>query len=439
MKRITACIAAAFLAFLPVGCAEVKPQDAGNFAITSDAGNVDQNGATFTITEGGSYTLTGTMPNGRVVISAGEEETVQLVLKGVSITCSSDSAISAVKAGKLKIKVADGTVNTVSTDIPATDNRGEEGVAAIYGACDVQLTGTGSLTVMSAQGNGIHAQDDLKLKEVNLAVTAHNNALKGNDSVLIESGIITAVAGTGDGIKTVNGDRGSGGKQRGDISVIGGSVSINAATDGLDAAHDITVSGGNLTITCGDDALYTVGGLTVSGGKIDIPEAHEGIEAHIVTISGGETRIFATDDGVNATQSGKNKKDGLITVSGGKLFVEASGSNVDGIDANGDYVQTGGFVVVSNPGANTSGTKSAIDTDGAITVTGGIVLALGTVPGESGGVRLPEGYILLEQEVSAGTHTFTCGGTSEAFELKADVAGGWIWAEGITADSFAID
>lgn len=62
---------------------------------------------------------------------------------------------------------------------------------------------------------------------------------------------------------------------------------------------------------------------------------------------------------------------GNVTVSGGTIRIDAGG---DGIDSNGDLNVSGGETYVSGP---TSDGDSALDYDGAATVTGGTIVAAG--------------------------------------------------------------
>ena len=511
---------------------------AGGFTVTTDDGSVSQSGTTFTISAAGTYVLTGTLTDGRVVVDAPEDAEIELDLSNASITCSYDSPIYVKSAGKVKIKSLEGTKNYVNdTRALQTNEADTTGAAAIYALCDLDVVGKGALTVTATYNNGIHTKDDLEIKNVTLTVTAPNNALKGNDSVTIESGTLTLISTRGDGIKTENSDVSSKGNRRGIITVNGGTVTIYSACDGIDASYDvvisgtpvitinthayseytasdckkttstkgvkksadsakgikadnqitisggaivinamddgihantdvaladkstplgnITITGGSITITAADDGIHADGTLQIDGGYVNVLNSHEGLEGHYVNVNGGEIYVYATDDGVNATSSNGRSSDGLITVTGGKMVVEVAGRDVDGIDSNGSYKQTGGFVVVSNPAADSSGNMSAVDADGQVSVTGGIIIALGTVPGNGGGAgggrggrfgmggmtsssSLPSGYVTLSGTLSAGTHTFTFGSTTETFTLKASVSSGWIWASGISSSNYSL-
>lgn len=520
--------------------AAAKTQNSSDFEIATEDGTVTLSGSTYTITSGGTYVVTGTLSDGQIIIDAGEEDEVELDLSGASITCSYDSPIFAKNAGKLKIKAVEGTVNVVSDARTANVSEAETaGSAAIYAECDLNLAGKGTLAVTAGYNNGIHCKDDLKIKNLTLTVTAPNNALKGNDSVTIESGSVTVISTAGDGIKTVNSDVSSKGNQRGSVTVSGGTVNIFSAGDGIDAAYDviisgdaaivinthsyssytlssakktsasngvtksaesskgikadnqvvisggsvtircmddgihanggvalengskstgnISISGGLVSIECADDGIHAEGTILIEGGYVDVVNSHEGLEGHCITVNDGEIHVYATDDGLNATSSsGSRSADGVITVNGGLMIVEVGGRDVDGVDSNGNYVQTGGIVIVSNPNADSSGNTSAVDVDSSVSVTGGIIVALGTVPGGGNmgggnmrggrfgiggmgsGSSLPSGYVTYNGSLNAGSHTFSFGDVNVSFTLKSGVSGGWIWASGLSSGSYTL-
>jgi hypothetical protein len=515
----------------------------GDFKIVTSDGTVSKNGNTYTITSQGTYVLSGDLTDGQIVINAGDGDEVEIDLENAHISCSYDSPIYAVSADKVKIKAIEGTTNSVSDlrSYSAGEND-TEGSAAIYALCDLNLIGTGTLNVTAKNyNNGIHTKDDLKIKDVVLTVSATNNALKGNDSVTIESGRITAVSTGGDAIKTDNSDISSKGNQKGSVTISGGTVTLTAADDGIDAAYDVVISGGdieiikaggkgicannavniesgeltvkysaddavhanndnalengetpegNVTIFGGtinivntaDDGIHADGTLLIKGGDINIEMSHEGLEGHYITIEDGNVYVYADDDALNATSLSNWSSDGMITISGGNVVAEVSGRDVDGIDSNGSYVQTGGFVVTSNPNSDGNGNMSAMDIDGSISITGGITVALGSDPqssgmagfgggmggfgghgggmngqrggmggfgggmggfgGQGGGMgisTLPTGYVAYSSRLSAGQHTFVYNGVTYDFTLKNTVSGGWIWAEGITDSNYSLN
>lgn len=223
-----------------------------DFTVTSDTSDgVTQSGSVYTITKAGEYTVAGLLSEGQLIVDAGDEDEITIVLNGTSITCSSGSPIYVKNASEVKIKSEENTFNEV------IDNRAEAtedssdvaGNAAIYATCDLKLVGKGALVVTANYNNGIQSKDDLSFKNVIVKVTAVNNAVKGNDAVDIESGNIIAISAKGDGIKTSNSSISNKGNQKGIVTITGGNIDIYAACDGIDASYGADISGdGNLNI-----------------------------------------------------------------------------------------------------------------------------------------------------------------------------------------------
>lgn len=224
----------------------------GDFTVTSDTSDgVTQSGSVYTITKAGEYTVTGLLSEGQLIVDAGGEDEVTIILNGTSITCSSGSPIYVKNASEAKIKSEENTFNEViDKRAEATEDSSDDaGNAAIYATCDLKLVGKGALVVTGNYNNGIQSKDDLSIKNVIVKVTAVNNAIKGNDAVDIESGDIIAISTKGDGIKTSNSSLSNKGNQKGIVTITGGNIDVYAACDGIDAAYGVNISGdGNLNI-----------------------------------------------------------------------------------------------------------------------------------------------------------------------------------------------
>lgn len=224
----------------------------GDFTVTSDTSDgVTQSGSVYTITKAGEYTVTGLLSEGQLIVDAGDEDDVTIVLNGTSITCSSGSPIYVKNASEVKIKSEENSFNEVIDNrTEATEDSSDDAVnAAIYATCDLKLVGKGALVVTGNYNNGIQSKDNLSIKNVIVKVTAVNNAVKGNDAVDIESGNIIAISAKGDGIKTSNSNISNKGNQKGIVTITGGNIDVYAACDGIDAAYVVDISGdGNLNI-----------------------------------------------------------------------------------------------------------------------------------------------------------------------------------------------
>ena len=249
---------------------EEKVEIEGDFTITGSESGVTLDGNVYTITEAGTYTLSGKLAEGRIVVTVPDDGEVTLLLSGTSITSSENAVIWATEAGKLTVKSAENTYNEI-TDLrdAKTEDDDTQGAGAITAFCDLNLTGKGSLVITGSYNNGVHTKDDLKIKNVTLKVTAPNNALKGNDSVTVESGDLILISTGGDGIKTENTDISSKGNQRGTVALEGGTIAIMAACDGIDASYDVTVSEGvTLSVKTANYSEYS--GEVVSSSSVEM-------------------------------------------------------------------------------------------------------------------------------------------------------------------------
>ena len=112
-----------------------------------NSSNVQIEDEVVTIKAAGVYVLSGTLTDGTIVVDAGDDDNVQLVLDGVSITAADYAAIYAKNADKVFVTLAEGAGNslTVSGDYVQTDDNNVD--AVIFAKCDLTLNGTGSLTV----------------------------------------------------------------------------------------------------------------------------------------------------------------------------------------------------------------------------------------------------------------------------------------------------
>lgn len=211
------------------------------FSLTYEAGEIEPEGSVYTITAAGEYSLCGALTDGQILVDAGDEAEVKLILKDAAISCSFGAPIYVKSAAEVSVKAEEGTYNTVS-DQRTGSAEGVEDDAAIFAACDLKLVGQGTLIVTAVFDNGVKSKDDLSLKNLTLKVTAVGNALKGNDSVTVKSGNLLLISTASDGVKTENSDLSAKGNQRGTISIQGGQVDVYAARDGLSAAYNVEIS-----------------------------------------------------------------------------------------------------------------------------------------------------------------------------------------------------
>ena len=387
-----------------------------------------------TISEAGIYILSGKY-EGMILIEAGEDEKVQLVLKNAALTNEDGPAIYVRSADKVFITAAEGTVNTISDgsayslidDDTALD-------AAVFSRDDLTINGTGELIINGNYKHAVVSKDDLIVTTKDLTVNAANVGLNGKDSVKLSDATVSITAGS-DGIRSESGTdadtgfvyvmdsavtivsgkdgiqaetsfiaentainitTGSGSNTRSTdttesfkgikagISIIidGGSYQINALDDAIHTNGSLRISAGEFTLQSRDDGIHANGMIEISNGTMDI-SAFEGIEATYILISGGDITIQASDDGINGAHK-SSQYTPTVEITGGTVTVTMSAGDTDGIDSNGNVIITGGTVSVNG--------NSAFDYDGSVTFTGGTVYVNGqqvsTLPNQMMGGRM---------------------------------------------------
>ena len=360
--------------------------------------------------------------------------------------------------------------------------------------CKDDLVITGGTYVVNSASHGIDANDSVRVADANITIDAGKDAIHCENSddtakgfVYISGGTIKAEA-EGDGIAasaymqiesgtidllvgggSENGSKahsdhfggfmggGPGGGRPGGMGpgnsqtteaeenstsmkglksansmlISGGSITINSADDAIHSDVSLTINGGTFTIASGDDAIHAEDTLTVTAGKIDISESYEGLEALHIDVRGGDIKLVASDDGLNAaggtdqsgTEGGRDgmfgggpggmgggrpggggfggmsgNSNGSIKVSGGNLYINSSG---DGMDANGTLEISGGYTVVVGP---TQGDTATLDYDKSGIITGGTFIGTGAAGMAQSFSDSDQGVIALQVgNQSAGT------------------------------------
>lgn len=302
----------------------------------------------FDLTEDTVMELSGVF-YGNIVAVVDDEVQLELVFKGLTLYSYEACPIYLEGGDKVTISAKKETENLI---FDLREAVGEEDIsAAIYATSDLSLQGKGTLYVTSEHNNGIHTKDDLKVKNLTLTVECEDNALKGNDSVTIESGTITLIAHSGDGIKTKNSDLSSKGKQRGTVSILGGDILIYAASDGIDAAYNAEIS---------ETDSLTLQIFTGQYSKYTTTEA----------VSTGATSLALTN---TATNSGSGFGNGQ-TAPGtpGGSFGGNSGFSGGRPGENGGFGGNGGFAGMNEGNPDKSETsQKGIKADNEILISGG--------------------------------------------------------------------
>ena len=380
---------------------------------------------TLTITQAGTYVLTGIGKNIKLVVEAADTDQVHLVFQNLTLE-GEGTLLQINKAQEVVISLAEGSQNAL-TESQASDD--EKVKATIHSQVPLTLNGTGNLTLTALTKNALEVEDDLKVLGGTYTVKAANHGFKAEGALAIEAATLTIEAGK-DGLHAEHDET----TERANISLNPTQLSIAATEDGVDAGNELTIKGGTITVS----------------------QSEEGLEARVIRQLGGDVTIKSSDDGVNASagsssktsdtsatskttdasatsntadtsssasqatatpaatsqadQANKDKNATLpsppagqappqggqppqngqgpggmppggqeesdpslqIILEGGTLTIDAEG---DGIDSNGTVSISGGSLVVNG---SVQGGNGPLDAAGDITITGGTVWALGT-------------------------------------------------------------
>ena len=398
-------------------------------------------GTDVSITAAGTYVFSGDCDNGSITVKKGVTG-VTIVLNGLTLTNDDSAAITLNKTAEASLIAAAGTTNTVADTEGSND---ENAAVKVKSGASLSIGGTGTLTVDGNAKNGIKGAADavITVAEVKLNINAADDGLSCDDELNITGGTLSITAG-GDAVKaspdtgdTENPDTTS----LGNVTISGGTLTLNATEDGIQADGDLTISGGTFhvktngghTTALTDDSAsckgFKAGGaLTVTGGTLTVDSADDALHASTdVTISGGTLTLATGDDGVHAdndlvigakgasststpriniTASYEGLEGTTVTVYSGDIDVVASDDGVnaanstlgersdkyaisiaggdlyidagsDGLDSNNDINITGGKVEVYGADAMMD---AAIDYDGTFTLSGGTLFGAGMEP-----------------------------------------------------------
>ena len=235
-------------------------------------------------------------------------------------------------------------------------------------------------------------------------------------------------------------------KAESEINISGAAINISSTDDGIHANSDsgvletgedgkgiISISGGTITISTGDDGIHADKELNITDGYINVLTSYEGLEAITINISGGQSFVYAADDGINAC-TGDGSSTPLINITGGYVDVTTGSGDTDGIDSNGSYTQSGGMVFVKG-GSSSGQVSGSIDVDGNITITGGTCVALGGICETP--VNSVNAYVFSSVSFNAGSYSVKDSSGNEiiSFTLNNSYSNSWICTSALTTNT----
>ncbi len=225
------------------------------------------------------------------------------------------------------------------------------------------------------------------------------------------------------------------------ISIVSKDDGIHARMDKLESGAtglgNVFLTGSYIQIKAMDDAIHADHILEIRDGTVDIVESHEGMEANIVNIAGGECHVHADDDGINAMAGIQWPQ---VNISGGYLEITTMQGDTDGIDSNGDVTISGGTIIVK-AGSSRGLVAGSIDVEGNLTVSGGTIIALGGI------CEMPSNqdvctYINDSLRLAKGSYSFKDAKGSEilSFELDEEYKSIWLSSDQIKkGNSYVIE
>ncbi len=340
--------------------------------ITGETDGVAINGQTVTITAEGTYIFSGTLSEGQIVVDA-DNAKVQIVFDNVDITCASSAAVYVKSAEKVFVTLAEGSQNTLrNTDeyVAIDDNNID---AVIFAKSDLTLNGTGSLTIVSAEGHGIVSKDDLKITGGTYDITAAGHALSGKDSVRIADGTFILTAEK-DGIHAENADD----EEKGYIYIADGDFTITSDGDGMDASNIVQIEDGTFDITAG-------------GGAANSQKTHEsdmpggGMSQNIERPDGESMpQMGEKPDGENMPQDTTTDESGTSTKgikAGGGMYLNGGTYQIDSAD---DSIHSNANITIADGTYTLATGDDGVHADDALTVNGGTITVTESYEGLEG-------------------------------------------------------
>lgn len=431
---------------------------------SAEAGSdsVKISGSAVSVTEEGTYILSGSLDDGMIIIDAPDTAKVRLVLSGVNINCETSAALYILSADKVFVTLADGSENTLSNGgtFTAIDDNSIDG--AVFSKQDLTLNGTGSLSVISPAGHGVVCKDDLVITGGTYDVTSASHGLDVNDSVCITGDVSLTIDAGKDGIHSENNDDDS----LGLVYIFGGVIAVESEGDGISAGASMQIEDGVFQILAGGGSengskensgfyggfmgrtpgrssqsseaqtdqtsmkgIKSAGAMMISRGDFSIDSADDAVHSNAsITVAGGVFEIATGDDAFHA--------DDTLTVTDGQINISES---YEGLEALHLDIQGGDIALVaSDDGLNAAGGTDfsgmtggrdgmfggpgggmSSNSDGSITISGGTlsVTASGDGIDANGSVEISGGMIAIVGPAQGDTATLD-------YDTSAVITGG---------------
>lgn len=219
-----------------------------------------------------------------------------------------------IESGNFTITTFNGSQNTATTEDSAKGLKSELSIVIGGGLIVIDsyddavhsnqaLKITGGTLILSTKDDAIHAETTLLIEDGTINIVSSYEGLEASQ-VIIQGGTITLNA-SDDGINAADDSETTRGTYNKDLFILieGGYVSVSAGGDGLDSNGTILMTGGTVIVhgptSSQDAALDADGGVVVNGGLL-IAAGSLGMVEHPATNSTQNTVSFAFSQTQNA-------------------------------------------------------------------------------------------------------------------------------------------
>jgi hypothetical protein len=258
----------------------------------------------------------------------------------------------------------------------------------------VIISGNGSLQATANTKHALASDGHVRLRDGTVTLTAYQkDGVRANDAFVMDGGDLGISTSEGRGIKVEGKEDDE--TPLGFIAINDGNLNITSYDKAVTAAWESDEDGDTATLADDPDPRVTINGgnisITTTGPADDkwdttsdgpVPE---GIESKSdLVINAGEFYVVTTDDALNAGNS--------IEINGG--YISVTSSDKDAIDSNGLLTINGGVIVAQGGPVPEGG----MDNDQyTFSVTGGTFVAFG------GSNSTPTASATTQNTVSLGT------------------------------------
>lgn len=389
----------------------------------------DIHGVTIHATPGNihlAYTLSGV---GTTPLTIRSDNDYQLVLSDAHLASPDGPALD-LQSGSTAFLELKGASTLADTDTwgPRTDADGKttQPTATLSAGGPLVVRGDGSLKVDSRAHHALATAGHIRLSSGNLSLAAAaRDGLRASHAFIMDGGQLGIDAPAGKGIK-VNGEE-SATQPLGFVAINDGHLTIKshdkAITAGWKAKEDaktpgtsddpdprVTISGGTLDITTTgkpvEDTNEGEGGLSP-----------EGIEAKsAITVRGGNLTLNTTDDCFNAGTR--------FELSDGRVY--AYSSLQDAVDSNGTMTISGGVLVAVSHAPRPEG---ALDSDShEFAIKGGTFVGIGAYNSTPTASASTQNAIAIPTYVEAGRWTLRDTANNAVFSYDLPFRAGYLIA-----------